>query len=167
MPSHHPHGMMKLAFPGMPAWSILGFHRVQLSGRGAKAQERQGLPRNPWLPHPLNQIPLCPVFLAPALPELLQPRLGALLHSPQSLHLAQQPSQVFRPPATVVTAQRGHLRMKGSSVSLRTRQAAQRPHLGFLVSEGSPSPCAALSPVAALGRARSSGAGTRRGHALA
>lgn len=59
--------------------------------------------RLPFPPSPL----LCP--LPPALPELPQPRLGALLHSPQSLHLAQQPAQVLGAPAAVVAAQRRHL----------------------------------------------------------
>lgn len=54
--------------------------------------------------------PITPPFLpCPALPEFLQPGLGALLYSPQSLHLSQQSAQVFRTPSAVITSQGRYL----------------------------------------------------------
>lgn len=77
---------------------------------------------------------------SPALPEFPQPRLGALLHSPQSLHLAQQPAQVLGAPAAVVGAQRRHLQGGGtiSSESSRKGQPSRHLHPGLLVPEGRP-----------------------------
>lgn len=99
---------------------------------------------------------------SPALPELPQPRLGALLHSPKSLHLAQKTAQVLRAPAAVVAAQRRHLQV-GGTLKSESQETAVPPPPRFAGSCRPPPPYAARVPVIALGRARSSGAGTRRG----
>lgn len=80
-----------------------------------------------------------------ALPELPQPRLRALLRSPKSLHLAQQPAQVLGARAAIVTAQRRRLRAGGTvgpeSQETGAADPAPPPGFGFGFGFGIAGPC--------------------------